>query len=344
MLGHVIGMVDQGVGGAQERAEALRSLLGSVTSYAERVGTADALATLQVLAALDPEDSRADAALAAQRVAARGAVARPWAGRPRCDRHAGPGRGGVHREPDRDLRRHRPGERAAVMLREALAEDPCPVEDDQIEDIAVHRCLVHSRARRLAELAGLPAEPERREAATPLTDDVLQLKVSLRWAKPPIRRRLEVPASMTLQRLHEVLQVAFGWHDAHLHEFETEGSRHGRALKGAALRRTRVVDVVATPGEKALYRYDFGDNWEHVIEVEDRHAPVPGRAYPTCTAGRRAAPPEDCGGIPGYQELVDALANPADPEHADLLEWAPAGYDPARFDRTAIDTALTRLR
>ncbi len=242
-------------------------------------------------------------------------------------------------------------ETAAVLLRAALAEQPCPEQDDQIRDVATHLPLVVSRAVRLAELAGLPAEPDRAQADRPagldvLRDDVLQVKVSLRWAKPPIWRRLEVPASITLERLHQVLQAAFGWDDDHLYEFETgdvTSPRGGRTLTVATPRRTRLGDVLAGPGARALYRYDFGDNWEHLIEVEALHPPVPGQTYPACTAGRRAAPPENCGGIPGHAALLDALADLDVPDHAELLEWVPAGYDPARFDRDALNRALAHL-
>ncbi|MGL4177716.1 MAG: plasmid pRiA4b ORF-3 family protein, partial [Dermatophilaceae bacterium] len=79
------------------------------------------------------------------------------------------------------------------------------------------------------------------------------------------------------------------------------------------------------------------------IEVEAVEDAAPGARYPRCTGGRRAAPPEDCGGVPGYHGLLDALADPADPEHAELLDWMPPGWDPARFDRGAVDTRLSLL-
>jgi len=234
----------------------------------------------------------------------------------------------------------------ALLLRDALAAEPCPVQDDQIIDVAVHTPLVESRARLLAELAGLPEERPSEQVSEPVTADVLQVKVSLVGARPPIWRRLEVAASMPLSQVHAVLQTAFGWDDAHLHRFETvldprAGRRgRGRILEGAALGRTRLVDVVSSPGDQVVYRYDFGDDWEHLVEVEARHEPVPGRLYPHCTAGRRAAPPEDCGGLPGFDYLLEALADPTHPEHDHLTSWTPAGYNAARFDLAAVNAAL----
>jgi hypothetical protein len=261
----------------------------------------------------------------------------------------------------------------AQALRDALACPPCPAEEDQHEDVATHLVLVRSRAERLAEVAKLapmvepagagavpgalpgalgkedPGAAARGRSAASSTD-VLQLKISLRDLRPPVWRRLEVPASMTLERLHTVLQIAFGWTDSHLHRYEASsaagvGSHHGgRVLEGPALRRTRLDRLAAAPGDRLLYVYDFGDDWEHLIEIEKRRPADPRQRYPRCTGGRRAGPPEDCGGVPGFAALCDALADPAHPDHADTVAWAPPGYDPAHFDRSRVDAALARLR
>jgi hypothetical protein len=233
----------------------------------------------------------------------------------------------------------------AEALRDALVCPPCPEQDDQIEDVGAHLWLVRSRAERLAELAGIPASagPDAEDAVTGPSGDVLRLKVSLQGIRPPIWRRLEVPASISLSRLHTVLQCAFDWSGGHLYCFEVgDGRRGGGVLEGAALRRTRLRDLVGAPGDRLRYRYDFGDDWEHLVEVEDRHAPEPGRRYPACTGGRRAAPPEDCGGIPGFAALLEALADPEHPDHDEMTAWVPDGYDPARFDVAAVDAALPR--
>ena len=106
------------------------------------------------------------------------------------------------------------------------------------------------------------------------------------------------------------------------------------------LRRTKLGSVAGAVGDTLVYRYDYGDDWVHLIKVEDRFAAKQGATYPTCTGGRRAAPPEDCGGVPGYAMLLDALADPGHPDHVELADWVPAGFDPAYFDRDWVNAAL----
>lgn len=174
---------------------------------------------------------------------------------------------------------------------------------------------------------------------------VHQLKVVLRGAEPPIWRRLQVPASMTLAELHRVLQVAMGWSDYHLHEFKIAGVRYGTddgegwgpAPKDE--RRTR-LDRVARKGTRFTYEYDFGDGWEHDVEVEDVHDAEAGEAYPACTAGGRACPPEDCGGVWGYGELLAAIADPDHDEHDALMEWVGGAFDPEHLDLAGVNRVL----
>ena len=94
------------------------------------------------------------------------------------------------------------------------------------------------------------------------------------------------------------------------------------------------------PKGKLIYEYDFGDSWEHVVELEKILTPEPGASYPRCTAGKRSGPPEDCGGIWGYADLLDALADPSHPEHDNLLEWVGGEFDPELCDLEAINQAL----
>ncbi|MEU3453454.1 plasmid pRiA4b ORF-3 family protein [Micromonospora sp. NPDC006766] len=193
--------------------------------------------------------------------------------------------------------------------------------------------------------ASLP--PKRKKSAGPAP--IYQIKVGLRGARPPIWRRLEVPADVSLARLHELIQSAFDWDDSHLHVFETAYGSFGRPnaeLGHRAESRVTLEQVAPAAGDKLRYTYDFGDDWEHDIVVEkvlDRDASV---AYPRCVGGRRAAPPEDCGGVRGYAELVEVLADPTHPEHGDRLDWlgldSPADFDPARFDAKAVTETLQR--
>jgi hypothetical protein len=183
--------------------------------------------------------------------------------------------------------------------------------------------------------------PKRKKSDGPAP--IYQIKVSLRGAKPPIWRRLELPADTSLARLHAIIQVAFGWDDSHLHVFETPYGAFGTADRELGHRAEAPVTLEQV-GDRFEYTYDFGDDWTHDIVVEkvlDRE-PV---AYPRCIGGRRAAPPEDCGGVWGYAELVEVLGDPRHPDHEERLEWfgldSAADFQPARFDAAEITKALT---
>lgn len=178
-----------------------------------------------------------------------------------------------------------------------------------------------------------------------------QIKVSLRGAKPPIWRRLHVPSEITLDQLHEVLQVAFSWQDYHLHSFTAQGQDYGPKLNDPLLsmrdeRKASLRMSAPQVGSKVEYLYDFGDSWEHSIVVE-KILPTQDTPPPLCLAGRRAAPPEDCGGIWGYEHFCEAIADSRHPDHVELLDWSSAvGYekfDPEAFDKDAINKALTCL-
>jgi Plasmid pRiA4b ORF-3-like protein len=242
--------------------------------------------------------------------------------------------------------------RVVDLLRPALDRPPCPVQDDQIEDVPMFRYLLLSRVEELARAAGLPpaevgeaAEEDSRVAAGAGAADVLQIKVLLRGTRPPVWRRLEVPAAITLARLHAVLQTAFGWDDSHLHGFEYDaGERRRRSIEAPATGRVRLESLAGAVGDTLVYRYDYGDDWNHLIEVEARHAPETDAVYPTCTGGRRAAPPEDCGGVWGYARMLEALADPEHPEHEEMSEWVPGWFDPSAFDPSTLNTALKRFQ
>ncbi|MEV0196119.1 plasmid pRiA4b ORF-3 family protein [Nonomuraea sp. NPDC050691] len=177
-----------------------------------------------------------------------------------------------------------------------------------------------------------------------------RIKVTLAGSRPPIWRRLEVPSAITLQNLHAVLQAAFGWEDYHMWVFETPIGRYGvadRELRIASAAAKRLHQVLPAPEGRIGYTYDFGDDWEHTILVEAVTPAEPGIAYPRCLTGRRACPPEDCGGIWGYDYLLEILADPTHEEHEDRLEWlgldSAEQFDPAAFDLASTNTALSQL-
>ncbi|SDH62019.1 pRiA4b ORF-3-like protein [Actinokineospora alba] len=190
---------------------------------------------------------------------------------------------------------------------------------------------------------------KRTKAAGPAP--VYQLKVGLRGAKPPIWRRLEVPADIPLPRLHQVIQIAFDWDDSHLHVFETPFGDFGNADPEVGHQSSRSVtleQVAPGAGSKLGYLYDFGDAWDHEIVVEKVLEPGKAGTLPRCTGGRRAAPPEDCGGMWGYADLLEILADPTHADHADRIDWLgldeAADFDAAAFSASEVNEGLSGLR
>jgi hypothetical protein len=155
--------------------------------------------------------------------------------------------------------------------------------------------------------------------------------------------------------LHDVLQLAMDWGDSHMHEIRIGQQTFGKpdpmeeALGGARTaseRTVRLFQVLGRVGAKAIYTYDFGDNWDYEIVLEKRLPPEPGRAYSACLAGERHAPPEDCGGPPGFYNLLKAIRNPKHKQYGELLEWV-GEFDPEAFSVEEINRRfepLQRLR
>lgn len=180
-------------------------------------------------------------------------------------------------------------------------------------------------------------------ATTPTT--VHQLKVTLRGVKPPVWRRVLVPSSWTLAKLSPVLEAVMGWYGGHLHAFDAGGVVYGEPDpdwrdRMRDERKVRVGEVLSGVGSKLRWDYDFGDGWEHGVVVEAIVERDPKLRYPHCVTGRRACPPEDCGGPWGYRELLEVLADPSRPDPRELCDWAPPGFDPARFDASETNLFL----
>ena len=176
---------------------------------------------------------------------------------------------------------------------------------------------------------------------------VYQIKVTVKGVRPPIWRRLLVPAEMTLERLHAAIQVAIGWQDCHLHEFEIGGERFGvpdaeAADMGMPLtdeRKARLSRVLRNVRAKAHYTYDFGDDWQHEILVEKILPAAAGERYPLCVAGKRRGPVEDSGGPYGYARLLEILRDPLHEEYEEMLEWA-GDIDPEFFSTVEVNRAV----
>ncbi len=181
--------------------------------------------------------------------------------------------------------------------------------------------------------------------------DLLQLRIELAWIKPAIWRRIVVPESIPLSKLHDVLQYVMGWSDGHLHEFEIAGERYGIPDPdfdwGDGPRSEKRIQLkTALGGLKSFkYLYDFGDHWEHRIKVEKRFPPdleLAARAF--CLDGANATPPEDVGGAPGYADFLEAILDPQHPEHDDMRNWYAGDFDPAHFDLIALNRSLAGLK
>jgi hypothetical protein len=189
-----------------------------------------------------------------------------------------------------------------------------------------------------------------KKRATPI--DIYQIKVTLRYSKPPIWRRIQVPADVSLARLHRILQVVMGWEDYHLHQFIVDDEYYGEPhpdyeVWGPEMRDERRAELgrlVPEEGLKFLYEYDFGDGWEHELLVEKILLSEPGVGYPRCLKGKRACPPEDVGGVWGYDGFLEVIRDPDHPEHEGLLEWVGGEFDPEAFDLDDVNAELESMR
>jgi len=180
---------------------------------------------------------------------------------------------------------------------------------------------------------------------------VYQIKIVLLGTGPPIWRRVLVPAEFTLAQLHNVAQAAMGWENDHLHEFHIGGLRFGVRDPSDALmggppcineENARIANVLNKRGPKPKYIYDFGDSWEHALTVEKLLIPEPNIAYPLCTGGKRNCPPEDSGGIPGFYNKLEALADPNHEEYEDIREWM-GSFDPEAFSVEAVNQKFRKI-
>jgi hypothetical protein len=183
-----------------------------------------------------------------------------------------------------------------------------------------------------------------RSITSPAPDYVL--RIELQHIKPAIWRRIVVPGSIRLRKLHVVLLLAMGWEGGHAHEFVFCDTHYGEPdldypSDPPMLDEARVTLVKALGELKSFtYIYDYGDNWQHCIKVEKA---LPANAQlrsPLCLDGRNACPPEDVGGVPGYIDFLDAIVNPSHEEHDHFLKWCGGSFDPDAFD---LDLANQRL-
>ena len=177
-----------------------------------------------------------------------------------------------------------------------------------------------------------------------------RLRITLMDIEPPIWREIIVPGTITLAKLHTILQISMGWENYHIYLFEAGRRQYGEGnaewadfgQKVMNAKRTLLEEVAQRKGEILLYTYDMGDRWDHKIRVEEIADGKPEKIR--CLAGARSGPPEDCGGPYGYQELLEIIFDPKHPEHQERKEWLGDGFEPEAFDLQAVNRRLARLK
>lgn len=174
---------------------------------------------------------------------------------------------------------------------------------------------------------------------------VYQLKVTLLGTRPPIWRRVQVAGDVTLYQLHGILQIVMGWTDGHLHQFRVGNTFYGTPHREFGFqveneKKVRLGEVLRRPKARMVYEYDFGDGWEHGVVLETVVPAIPERRYPLALAGKRRCPPEDVGGVGGYYDFLEAIADPKHPEHRNMREWWGESFDPEAFDVQEVNAAF----
>ncbi|MFQ5770684.1 MAG: plasmid pRiA4b ORF-3 family protein [bacterium] len=174
-------------------------------------------------------------------------------------------------------------------------------------------------------------------------NQVYQFKISLKGVRPPIWREIQVPETYTFWDFHVAIQDAMGWQDYHLHEFEllkpSTDSKVNIGIPDEDFGRKvfpgwtqKIADYFSSENRAASYLYDFGDDWGHQIELQKIIPKKRGVSYPVCSNGKRACPPEDCGGIWGYEDLLEIIKDPTHEEYEEMMEWLGGEFDPEHFE------------
>lgn len=180
---------------------------------------------------------------------------------------------------------------------------------------------------------------------------VYQLKIQLLHISPTIWRRVLVPSDIDLHSLHFVLFTTMGWQGYHVHQYKIGDSYFGVPHEDDEDFGFSVMDdslyvleeIAPVLKFKFKYEYDMGDGWEHKITLEKIMPGEPTQKYPLCIDGENACPPEDCGGIPGFYNFVEAMEHPKHPEHAAMKEWSGGSFDPKKFELDAVNKRLQKV-
>ncbi len=181
-------------------------------------------------------------------------------------------------------------------------------------------------------------------------NEIATLRIELLDTDPLIWRQVDVPTSITLKGVHDIIQAAMGWYDQHLWALFLGRQRYAQSIASddggdppvIKADKVRLRDILKPTRTVMDYTYDFGDGWEHRLTFTDIRSGDPEAEYPCYVAGERCAPPEDCGGLPGFYGALEVMADPAHPDHADVADWFD-GFDPDRIDELVLKIALSRI-
>ncbi|HII84287.1 MAG TPA: plasmid pRiA4b ORF-3 family protein [Methanobacterium subterraneum] len=178
-----------------------------------------------------------------------------------------------------------------------------------------------------------PTDLEDNELLKP-ENSVYQFRIDLDDIRPPIWRRILIPGTSTLRDLHHAIQDVMGWGNYHLHQFMVADPFSGNpiTMENHDEETEKIEDWFAMESPYGRYIYDFGDNWEHILKLEVISRRDEKATYPQCTKGKRACPPEDCGGVGGYLEMLDILEDPEDEEYLETVEWLGEDFNPEKFN------------
>lgn len=178
---------------------------------------------------------------------------------------------------------------------------------------------------------------------------IYQIQVALARSKPKIWRRLLVPSELLLSDFHKIIQTSMGWTNSHLHQFIKDQTFYTKRypdddtweeLDNVDYAKIKISNLLKKEKDKIVYEYDFGDSWEHDIILEKILLYDQNIKYPVCVAGKMNCPPEDCGGVWGYSDMLEILKNPDHEEYDSFIEWLGEEFDPEYFDREAINKML----
>jgi hypothetical protein len=183
----------------------------------------------------------------------------------------------------------------------------------------------------------------------------VQIKIVLKNSKPPIWRRVLVDSSITFEELHYTIQISMGWGIYHLYEFNVDNYRIGVVLDDGEnldyvssdvidAANITLAEVISGGVGRFTYEYDFGDSWIHNLEIEKIMPLEPKTYYPICLKGKNNCPPEDIGGIPGYNYLLEVLKDKKHPEYRSMKDWLGGSFDPAEFDLEETNMCLREIQ